>query len=475
MLDEHAVAHLNPWWADSAARSPVRHLPCRRSVYGDLFDRLTRVRGPRALLLLGPRQVGKTTLLYQLADDLLDRDVDPRDVVYVDFSDPVVESRMDGEDIYEQLYDLVGSGGAERKLVLFDEVSRLPKWELWLKQAVDREVARFLVTDSSAAVLRRERESGQGRWDEVILEGLTFGEFVALESKGVRGRASDASSGDPPRRRDLGRLVERYLLAGGFPEHLLQSPPVDLREGRLRLRNDIIDKAIFHDLGRTGVDVRRLRSFFVYLMQDSGAQYNESARSRDLDANRSTVSGWLDLLEDSLLVVGLNEFHRPRARARRRIQSRPKLFAADHGLVTAFATAPADDPDVRWRIFEAVVFRHLRSLIPDRFWRTRELITFARIDNDLEVDFVLSTQERIIAIEVTSSTRVEGKAERVARAAEAIEADAAWIVHGGVSSRDADAPARDLGNSVKGISIVDFLLTPRIVTREELDSEDGPD
>jgi predicted AAA+ superfamily ATPase len=84
--------------------------------------------------------------------------------------------------------------------------------------------------------------------------------FLAITGESVR---------DTLRR--VPNAVERYLMAGGFPEHAQSDDYYQVRE---RLRADIADRAIRRDLLRLGVDVERLRALFVYLVQDSGAILN---------------------------------------------------------------------------------------------------------------------------------------------------------------------------------------------------------
>lgn len=378
---------------------------------------ILRLDDRRAVLVMGPRQVGKTTLLLQTVDDLLDRGWPPGNVLYFDFSDPRVVDEISPRDVLA--ISPAGMSSDYPRILLLDEISRAARWDLWLKKAVDQEIGRIAATDSAASVLRQgSRESGQGRWDELWLEGLDFREFVALRSP--PDEPFEAALAAAPNHFD------DYLGLGGFPEYANSEPSAEVRR---RLRTDVVERAILRDLAGRVEDPNRVRDLFVYLVQESGGLLNVQNRARDLAANNRSVASWLALLEDTLLISTLPLAS---AHAAARLRSQPKVYAADHGFVEAFAALPQPgrDHDVRSRIFETVVYRHLRDLARDReaelgYWRGTK---------GAEVDFLLRGPDgRAAAIEVTSGWRPRpDKLAEVARVAEKVEAARAILVHGGL-------------------------------------------
>lgn len=424
----------NPWWRDGAIRR-ARAYPVRRDLQSEVLSRVLRIADRRALVLLGPRQVGKTVLLLQTADDLLKEGWPPHNLTYFDFSDDRLTERVTVRDVIEARP--VSLDPEQPRTLLLDEIRLAPNWDRWLKQAVDAGGDRIVATDSAASLLRDgARESGQGRWDEIRLEGLSFREFVRLHGE------PDEAVEQTLRR--VAPLPERYLALGGFPEHALSD---DFPEVRRRLRGDVAERAILRDLTGLGVDVQRVKDLFVYLVQDSGGEFNAEARARDLGADPRTVRDWARLLMDTLLVASLEKHQRHAAAG---LRAKPKLFASDPGLVTAFAASPVQDPAVRARAFEAAVFRHLRDAV-------RQLegqLTYFRHRDDLEVDFVLETSgAAAVGIEVTSSSRLRPeKLERLRRAGKELGTDRLMLVHGGV--------VEESGGDVRTVSLPRFLLDP---------------
>src|SRR4051795_92557 len=123
----------NPWWRDDEIRR-ARGYPVRRDLQPRILRRILRVEDRRASVLLGPRQVGKTVLLLQLADDLLEAGWPPRSLTYFDFSDDRLTERVAARDVVEALPE--GQEPESPRVFLFDEIRQAPQWDRWLKQAV---------------------------------------------------------------------------------------------------------------------------------------------------------------------------------------------------------------------------------------------------------------------------------------------------------------------------------------------------
>jgi uncharacterized protein len=428
MLSTELLFDLNPFWRDAKSRLSSR-APVRRELHRKLLDHLT-TNERRAAALVGPRQVGKTTLLLQIADDLIEKEgVAPANVTYFDFSDPRLP--LDGAspgDVVE--FRPPGIRSEQPRFFLFDEVSRGKRWDDWLKRAVDASLSRFLVTDSASTLLRKgARESGLGRWDEYRIEGLSFAEFVDLQP-GRPGPLDQrlASLPDP---------FARYLNLGGFPEHAVSDSPA---QARRRIREDTVDRAIRRDLIGFDVDVERIRELFVYLVGDTGAIFDSAARVRLLQrpetspVDRRSLEKWIALLEDTRLIVRLDPFAKA-ATGKLAARSYPKLYPCDHGLAVAFSgvSDPLDDPPTLARAFETTVFRHLRFGAVDlqvSYWRDKRGL------EDEEIDFVVHEGPKVHAlIEVTSGKRPEKKLERLTRLARELKAAKSIVVHGGVEAR----------------------------------------
>jgi predicted AAA+ superfamily ATPase len=440
------AADHNPWWRDPGAR-PAGALG-RRHLEPTIVEKIVRPENRRGHIVLGPRQVGKTVLLLQVAEDLLSIDWPPFNITYFDFADDRLTGGVSPRDV--AAIEPPGLRRDHPRAFLLDEITRASGWSDWLRQAIDAAKRapeagrhRFIATDSAATDLRLEgRETGQGRWDEHLLEPLTFREFIDLQ--GIDPAAALAVTPN---------AFELYLARSGFPEHLASD---DYPETRRRLREDSVNRAILRDLLRTRVDVDQARALFVHLVRESGAIFNASARARDLGADPRSVQEWLRNLKDTMLLQELPP-HRPRGiKAAESLGAKPKVHAADHGLVVAFAGLPdpLGDPEVRGKAFESAAFRHLREV-------ARSLgagLSHFRSKEDQEIDFILEAREGLLAFEVTSSAKLGGRLDRVRSAADRAGARQAWLLHGGIIEEERQG--------IRLLPLPRFLLDPWLAVEE---------
>lgn len=447
------LARSNPWWQDPAARFRAIR-PVARPELGAIAQALAR--GERAVLLRGLRQVGKTVLLRHTVDHLLDSGCPPGNITCFDFEDERVHRSVGPADVLQ--HRPAGLDSTRPRFALFDEITRFPGWSKWLKRSVDaarhgtaeERALRIVVTDSSAALLELEAvESGYGRLHEIEVEGITYSTWLkiasdgALEPRIARERIPDA--------------LPLYLATGGFTGHVQAALRRELEDLRHGIRKDVVAAGIHRDLGRMKLDADGMEELFRYLIEDSGAIFSRKERAEDVGADPRAVAGWMRHLESCHLVATLPRFA-GRATKRLRESRKPKVYAGDHGLVAAFAAAadPLREPDVRGRLHEAAVFRHLRDVARARDGR----LTFFRDDRaGLEIDFVLEIGGELLAVDVKGAATPDRAArERARRATAACGADRALLVHGG---RESSATG-----GLASVALEDFLLDPAGALRE---------
>lgn len=247
-----------------------------------------------AVALLGPRQVGKTTLALQLAAS--------RASVYLDLEAPTDQARLSDPALY-----LTSQAD---KLVVLDEVQRLPELFSSLRGLIDagrrsgQANGRFLLLGSaSVELIRQSSESLAGRISFLELGGLNLLEV------------------EPRQREDL-------WIRGGFPDSLLAA---DATASSL-WREAFLRSYLERDIPQLGprIPAETLRRFWTMLAHGQGSLLNAAALGRSLGVSGKTVSSYLDLLVDLLLVRRLQPLH---ANVGKRLVKAPKVFVRDSGLV----------------------------------------------------------------------------------------------------------------------------------------------
>lgn len=313
LLEKQIIGRLrvdNPWWVQGNV--PQYYADMRPRLYLDIFYPLvvdSDIR--RAIILMGPRRVGKTVMLYHTVQRLIADGVSPQNIVYISVETPIYNKIL-----LEQLFNLAKQalgkdGSSEKFYVFFDEIQYLKDWEVNLKSLVDTyHNVKFVASGSAAAELKkRSNESGAGRFTDFNLPPLTFYEYVHLKDyanlmypsniewlgeKMVVNATIDISK--------LNKLFLDYINYGGYPE-VVFSKRIQENPGQF-IRHDIIDKVLLRDLPSLyGItDVQELNSLFTMIAYHSGSQFSYEGLSQDSGVKKETLRKYIQYLEAAFLV-----------------------------------------------------------------------------------------------------------------------------------------------------------------------------
>jgi len=294
-----------------------------------------------AVVLLGPRQSGKTTLALELAAR--------RDALYLDLESEQDRAKLAESELY--LADHLD------QLVILDEIHRAPGLFLVLRGLVDR--ARrsgrrtglyLLLGSASLDLMRQSGETLAGRVSYLELQP-----FDVLEV------------GPTPADRD------RLWLRGGFPASFLASS----HARSLRWRQDFIRSYLERDIPQLGprIAANRLRRFWTMLAHQQGGLLNVAQLARNLGVDTKTAGGYIDLLVDLLLVRRLQPWH---ANVGKRLVKSPKVYVRDSGIVHALLAIEDKDTLVSHPVlgasWEGFVVEQVLAAAPEgivgHFYRT---------------------------------------------------------------------------------------------------------
>jgi len=247
-----------------------------------------------SVAFLGPRQAGKTTLALELSERI--------DSEYLDLESEADKAKLTDAELFLE--------GLEDKLVILDEVHRLPNLFQSLRSLIDKgrrrgkRTGRFLLLGSASMdLLRQSGESLAGRIAYLELQPFNLLEVGA------------------------GKL-DTLWLRGGFPDSFLASS----EPKSTMWRTNFIRTYLERDIPQFGprIPAETLRRFWTMLAHSQGGLFNASQLARGLGVTGKTVSGYLDLLVDLLLVRRLTPMHR---NVKKRLVKSPKVYVRDSGLV----------------------------------------------------------------------------------------------------------------------------------------------
>ncbi|MCU0778762.1 MAG: ATP-binding protein [Akkermansiaceae bacterium] len=264
----------------------------QRSVQHEVEQALAR---QAAVALIGPRQVGKTTLAHAVAAG--------RPSVYLDLENPTDRAKLAEPELF--------LGRHEDRLVILDEIHRVPELFSALRGIIDkgrregRRTGRFLMLGSAAIELMRQSETLAGR-----IAYVDMGPLSMLETG--------------PETRDT------LWLRGGFPDSYLAADDAE----SLALRRDFIRTYLERDVPMFGprIPAETLERLWTMLAHCQGSLLNASKLASGIGVSAPTVGSYLGLLVDLLLLRRLPPFHR---NVGKRLVKSPKTYVRDSGLLHA--------------------------------------------------------------------------------------------------------------------------------------------
>jgi hypothetical protein len=251
-----------------------------------------------AVALIGPRQVGKTTIALKLAEN--------RPAIYLDLESRPDRDRLREPEIFLKLH--------EDKLVILDEIHRVPELFQTLRGLIDqgrrsgKRTGRFLILGSASIdLLRQSGESLAGRIEYIDMTPLQLLEV------------------------ERGEITRNQLwLRGGFPDSFLAADDRD----SFQLRRSFIRTYLERDVAQFGprIPAETLERLWTMLAHNQSALLNASRLAAGLSLSAPTVTSYIGLLVDLLLVRRLMPVH---ANVGKRLVKSPKTYVRDSGLVHA--------------------------------------------------------------------------------------------------------------------------------------------
>lgn len=304
-----------------------------------------------AVAIIGPRQVGKTTLALEIGDE--------KDALYLDLEDRSDRDKLADPRLFLERY--------EDRLVILDEIHRTPELFRELRGIIDRGrrkgqgVGRFLILGSASIdLLRQSGESLAGR-----IAYVDMGPLDILEVQ----NGIDAAT--------------NLWVRGGYPDSFLATND----ERALNIRKNFIRTYLQRDVSMFGprLPAETLERLWTMLAHNQGSLLNASRLASGLGISAQTVTRYIDLLADLLLVRRLPPY---RANIGKRLVKSPKVYVRDCGLVHALlniedynelAGHPVVGPS-----WEGFVIETLLAVAPER-----TLASFYRTSAGAEIDLVL--------------------------------------------------------------------------------------
>jgi predicted AAA+ superfamily ATPase len=351
----------NPWWTSGNVQQTYQDMSKR--LYFDLFYPFVKETDiKRAVVLMGPRRVGKTVMMYHTIQELIKENIAPQKIFFIGIDNPIY-MHLSLEDILLLAKEAVQLNNLEGCFVFFDEIQYLKDWERHLKVLVDSyPKTKFVVSGSAAAALRlQSSESGAGRFTDFMLPPLTFHEYIHLKGlhhlvqpKTILYNGKEIPFFISHDNKAFNKEFFHYLNFGGYPEVVL-SEKIQSDMGRY-VKNDIVDKVLLRDLPSLyGIkDVQELNSFFSYLAYNTGNEFSFERLGKDSGIAKEIIKKYLEYLEAAFLIKVIHKID-DNAKKFKRVTSF-KVYLTNSSLRTALFSPIVETDKETGNMVETAIF-----------------------------------------------------------------------------------------------------------------------
>lgn len=335
----------------------------------------------KIISLIGVRRCGKTSILYNMIEELR-RSIDPKNIVYINFEDDrLFGSKLsDLDEMIEGYFELYPDKRDEKVYLFFDEVQNIFGWEVFIRRIYDTLNVQITITGSSSKLLSSEiATSLRGRTLTYEIFPFSFKEYLRFKNITVNLNSSKSLS-------YIKNSFEEYLVSGGFPETIGEDGSIQKRilsdYVNLIVYKDIIER---YNISNTVLLKHLIKYTFVNIATSISITklYNDF-KSNGFKLGKETLFDYFGYLEEAYALFSVPIF---RSSVREEQRNPKKIYAIDNGLRAVYDASFS--PDYA-KLYENLVFLALRSQTADIYY----------VKEHQEIDFycVINGEKKLINV-----------------------------------------------------------------------------
>ena len=373
------IFDFNPWW--KSLKVPEFFIGKHRNIFDKI---ITYLDYRQIILLFGLRRAGKTTIMYQIIDYLLQKKkIQTFNILYFSFD----EQKMDLDEILEvyQTSALKEAIDSDNKIFLFvDEIQKLNDWANKIKLIYDRypNIKIFISGSSNLSLQSNSKESLAGRFFEFLIEPMHFDEFVRFKGISIDEAREDLYE------KELKVTFLSYLKTGGFIE------TIDFDKITLKkyMKESILERVIYKDIPDTfQINTPELLLKLLYVIASNPGMYLDyKLLGNDLKVDQRTISNYISYLCHSLLIKKMYNFSKNRLTSEKKIK---RIYFNNTGFIYALN---ADSFPL-----DLVIENYFAYLFKSHF--------FYRSPQKNEVDIIIDKDENILPVEIKIRNQLRPK------------------------------------------------------------------
>lgn len=412
----------NPWWNNEKINEQFL-LGKKRKEFENITE---KINNKRILSIIGPRRVGKSTLIYQTINYLLEeQNVDAKRILLFSGDDPSLflnenDKLSDVLEIYfNEILEENISKLQSKVYIFIDEIHFIKNWQNYLKIYFDRKYnIKFIITGSSSMHLFKDaNESLLGRIENIYVLPLTFNQFMNFymtyisKTEDIQIPKFDLNNIDETIKKleeiyynqdlklRIQKILKKYMVVGGYPEYFEVKV---IEVWQKQLSEDIITRGIYKDI-LTMYNIKSpeiLEKLLYYIAANNSQSFAYSSIASTFGVDTVTIMTYLSYLKQAFLINILENYSNNIAKV---IRTNKKLSILDNGIQNSLLKQKDIDNNLAGHIVESMVDFDFRLLCERENYKQ----FYYRNSDKEEIDIIIDRNIDIIPIEVKYTNQIE--------------------------------------------------------------------
>ncbi len=363
-MEKAKLEEFNHWWTSGKVDVDLA-LPFKRDIYLDIENHIDK---RFILALVGLRRVGKTTIMYQLIQKLIEANINKTNILFFSFDEVSVKL---GEvlEIYKEIHPK--DFRAEKIYIFLDEIQKCDGWENELKKYYDLyPKLKFIISGSESLFIRKKtKETLAGRIFEFTLTPFTFREY--LRFKGIKEEEFKYETKIKP-------FLTKFAEKGGFPETFSFETDKDFKD---YIRTLVVDKIVYKDIPRMFKleDPDFLKVLLELISTNPGMYIDYQSLSKQFEKDRRVIKDYINYLKESFLITLLGNY---RKGSMTTLRKKKRAYPADNALIYLYK--PKIEEDFFGRMIETLAVNKIKA---SSFWKNGGEIDIVHENIPIEVKY----------------------------------------------------------------------------------------
>jgi hypothetical protein len=363
-MEKAKLEEFNHWWISGKVDEELA-LPFKR----DIYTKIEKLLDKRFIIsLAGLRRVGKTTIMYQLVQKLIESGIKKTNILFFSFD----ESSTKLSEVFDTYKEIHDKEFREEKIYVFlDEIQKYDNWENELKKYYDLyPKLKFIISGSESLFIRKKtKETLAGRIFEFSMNPFTFKEYL---------RFNKITKEDYRYETKIKPLFLRFAEKGGFPETFSLDNDKDFKEYVTAL---VVDKIVYKDIPKIFriEDPEFLRVLLELIASNPGMYIDYTSLSKQFEKDRRVIKDYINYLKKSFLITLLGNYRKGNITT---LRKKKRAYPADNALTYLYK--PKIEEDFFGRMIEALAVNKLNA---QSFWKNGGEVDIVYEGTPIEVKY----------------------------------------------------------------------------------------